>query len=305
MKNIELRITHTQLPDPDLVSSHAWSAIILGNPGCVHKLPSLDTVALWHEQAHDKGIVLKIEVPVLFQRHFQSTFAWMEQVMERFPDIRWVLNDYGSLHEWKQRGWSNRYPLSLGRVLNYSFQSTPWGHLTLAHELEDVRAAMAEMSIDNEWTLSLLRECGVDELEVDIVEENLAELAELKKHGFRLNGLLSGQLLAISRSCHAVRLHEGMVGQCQSLCDQAVDIEMVYRWSRFEDQYRRMDREARGHVPQMTVLGNATWVPQDVQLSEQLLAVIDTFAIDSRLTHKEQVEQVLTRFMQTEEAFSS
>jgi len=305
MKNIELRITHTTLPDEGLVSSHQWSAIVLGNPGCVHKLPDLATIAAWHEVAHDKQIELKIEVPVLFQRHFQSTFAWMEGVTSQFSDVRWVLNDYGSLYEWKRRGWAKRYPLSLGRVLNYSFQSNPWGHVTLEGEPDDIRTAMGEMSIDNEWTLGLLRECGVDELEVDIVEANLTELAGLREQGFRLNGLLSGQLLAVSRSCHAVRLQREVTGQCQALCDKALDIEMVYRWSRFEDQYRRMDMEARQLIPQMSVFGNGVWNPQEVQVTEAILGVIDSFAIDSRLSSREQLQQLVVRVMQTEEALSS
>jgi hypothetical protein len=274
----EIRIHHDQISRIPAKVLEQVNVISVGHTGCVHKMKDIgfddiETLLL-------TGKEVKIETPIIFQNQLETFSHKIKQWLD-YP-ISLVINDWGLLHWLNEIQVPSHVSLSLGRNLVYSYFNCPWHEDILMEEEVEMRNQWLSVNLANPTLLTSILRMGVQGIELDLSPYVQKSVELFKQEGLEVTGFTSYPLSSISRSCHAVRLHKGEIGQCQHLCDAGIQLEPRQRWNRFDDTMTRISKENREKMGQLMVYGNV--VVQSTKESVDIVANVDTLCTDYRFS---------------------
>ncbi len=230
-----------------------------------------------------QGKSAKIELPILFETHFERV---MEKVQQFFHlPLNIVVNDWGTLHYLVSQQNLPHVSFSLGRQLVYSLMNCPWYEDILQNETDDIRKAYLQVNVDSDSILALLQQYGVKEIDLDMGPGMQESIQSLRKEGIAINAFLDYAMASMSRSCHTVRAYNESVGNCGYLCNEAIYIEPRQRWNRFEDTMIRIAKENRQKLGELIVYGNI--VVQNKEWTGEEPFEVDSICDDFRFSPKQ------------------
>lgn len=277
----ELRVHHDQLYTLPSLFLEDYDTICLGHSGCIHKMAGLAEEHI--QYILQQGKSAKIELPILFETHFERV---MEKVQQFFHlPLNIVVNDWGTLHYLVSQQNPPHVSFSLGRQLVYSLMNCPWYEDILQNETNDIRKAYLQVNVDSDSILALLQQYGVKEIDLDMGPGMQESIQSLRKEGIAINAFLDYAMASMSRSCHTVRAYNESVGNCGYLCNEAIYIEPRQRWNRFEDTMIRIAKENRQKLGELIVYGNI--VVQNKEWTGEEPFEVDSICDDFRFSPKQ------------------
>ncbi|WEG18276.1 hypothetical protein PQ478_07285 [Alkalihalophilus pseudofirmus] len=279
MQKKQLKISDTSIRASEAFELE-WDEMVIGNPSCYHKFMQPADIEFWVEYTNKKNITLVVELPVVFQSHLEALIDFVRVLINKYHIKSFIINDFGMLYE-MNRFEGNSLNIRLGQLLNYNQYNSPWSDRSLKHELENIKVITKESSLEAESILDLITLWNVCEVEVNLNTISEKEKIKYQRYGVTVSGVVNAQLLAVSRSCHAVRLFDGEVGSCQSLCNKPLNLEALYKWERYDDQLKRMSLETRNSLSSLKLVGNSIWLGKS--LSGRNIDLLNTVSFDLRV----------------------
>ncbi|WP_088104083.1 hypothetical protein [Halalkalibacter urbisdiaboli] len=289
MQKRQLKVSNSSLRNDSVLNVH-WDEIVIGNPSCFHKLPNHDDVKFWSEYCSQRKVKLIVEIPVVFQKHMKALFRMVEAFIVENNVSSFIINDLGTLFEFYERGYTNTTKIILGQLLNFGYSSSPWSEKIIEDEEELIKRISQENNLEADYMSELLAVYNVNVIEVNPYLLNEKQIKFFREKNIGLNGVMNGQLVAIGRSCHAVRLYDSEVGNCQSLCNRPLEMDMIYKWERYDDMLNRIGIKGREVIPKFHLIGNSVWLKKSVQqLNIGYVKELDTISFDLRLQDSKEV----------------
>jgi hypothetical protein len=267
----EIRIHYDQISH----DMYHFDSIGIGHTGCVHKLMGISDDHI--EMLLNRFNNVKVEIPIIFQSHLAKVIDKIK-LWEKYP-IGLIINDFGILYELKFHHLLDKFHISLGRNLVYSFFNCPWYEDILAYEDDQMKELWLESNMDNDQMIDFLQEYHIREIDMDLSMHLKGSIEKLRSKGIKINGFIENPIASISRSCHAVRVFNGKLGECQELCNQPILLEPKQRWNRFDDTLVRISKPNRDKLGTLLVYGN-TIVSQRKNIDIEY--TFDTLCIDLR-----------------------
>ncbi|MDV2684021.1 hypothetical protein RYX56_06500 [Alkalihalophilus lindianensis] len=282
MQKKQLKISDTSIRASEVLQLE-WDEIVIGNPGCYHKFMQQDDIEYWVEYTITNNIKLVMEIPVVFQKHAEELLEKISGFINQHNITSFIINDFGTLFEMKRLDDSNLLDIRIGQLLNFSHHNSPWSEKSLDHELDNIKLISKEGSLESDYMIDLLTSFNVKEVEINPITlaEKTKEIYQSK--GLSLSGVVNAQLLAISRSCHALRLFGEEVGNCQALCNKPLDLDALYKWERYDDQLKRISLETRDSLSSLKLLGNSVWLGKNAINSGENVNLLNTVSMDIRV----------------------
>ncbi|MDP5272826.1 hypothetical protein [Chengkuizengella axinellae] len=277
----EIRIHHDSIDglNEDLIQS--FHTLSIGHTGCMYKMISLSDQSLI--RISEIGKRVKIEIPVLFDAHFD----WFQRNLDRWLKYsdHLVVNDWGTLSYLHEKGISSEVELSLGRKLAHSYFHSPWSVYIFQEEEAADTESWSELNLANNEMVEWLKESRINEIEIDPLPQLIPSIQYLRSSGFKINGFHGYPLVSMSRSCHTLRYFDEKKGNCQHLCNTAIQLGAKERWNRFEDVMEHISKPIREELGQFLVYGNIVVQNKQIEI-ENIEKEMDSWIFDSRFSPK-------------------
>jgi len=269
-------------------------SVIIGHEACPHQLYKADEILGAFYKFKSKGINVKFQAPLSYEKHFENVFDTVKKVVNENEGIEIVVNDFGMLYAIRERGLLEKCKPVIGHGISYSYENCPWHEHILQLEKEEIQEHLLCHNLNSRENMEILNEFGVKQIEIDILDKMENSYKSFKENGFALNGNMDFIIVSIARACHVARFYgrENEIGNnCRTICAEPVKITSTHRWNLFDNTHSRIKKEVREMLPQMKVFSNIICVERKTDLKSPILEYLDTVTVDSRIYSKESLGQ--------------
>lgn len=257
-----------------------FNGVILGHENCPHFYRQLD-IDKMIQISIDSGLDIRVNIPVLFEEYLQEFENEAERLINKYPDIKIIVNDWGILaylHE--------RYPeakFTAGKGISFTYGDNPWNEHILLAEKEEYREILKAHNMENPDTITALKELGVDEIELSDLEMSYQAYKNLKSNGFKLLVNKNMSVVTMSRACHCLRFldkHSEM-GNCINYCTEKIVLSIQQFFDMANMELKEISKETKDMQPDMIVNGNLVMVKNSLTATE--FENIDILVYDERI----------------------
>ncbi len=251
--------------DIDWLINSPCDSIGLGSETCVHRLFPFEGLLKDLKTIVNTGIRARLVTPLLSNSFVGKISRLVEQVIRSEMPVDITFNDYGLLYKNRELLQNSNQKYTLGRLLAKSVDNWPWNSRIVEHETEYAREYILQNNCCYDKKLIFLKQLGISSVEFNYKPSQLSCLSSLKKHGIEVLAHLDFILLAVSRSCPTVRLHESTIPFCHSLCKDAYTLDLVGREGHVRTDAQEKDENVFSEYPQLIVWGNGIYQKNTVK----------------------------------------
>lgn len=277
---IELRIPNDSFLEKAL--KYDCYVISIGNDACPLRLPSIDQLSKANEKVRDSGKTLKLVTPIVFQRHWRNVIEYIDQVIELFPDLKIVVNDYGIVNYLKNKGYHMKN-ISLGHVISYIYEECPWFSYLLDAEGDFLKNSEEITVLDTPGNISVIQEFGIGEIETCLMPFSISSFYGFWENGFNVNAMVNMIPFTYGRACHGSRYYRKTVGKdCFDVCNKITKLRYSYRWIFQEKYLKRIKDETYNKISPIYSYGNVLYAKTNYKGTPEDICMTDFITIDIR-----------------------
>lgn len=291
---IELRIPGYSFLERAL--RYDCDVISIGNDACPLSLPSFEQLSEAYEKVLSKGKALKLVTPVVFQKHWGNVTEYIEQVTDKFPDLKIVVNDYGVVNYLKNKGYHMKN-ISLGHVVSYIYEECPWFSYLLDAEGDFLKNSEEITVFDTPGNISVIREFGIGEIETCLMPFSITSFYGFWKNGFDVNAMVDMIPFTYGRACHGSRYYGKTVGKdCFDICNRITKLRYSYRWVFQEKHLERIKDETYNRISPIYSYGNVLYAKTNYEGTPEDICRMDFITMDIRHYTDDELDSLFSRY---------
>lgn len=291
---IEIRIPNINFLEKAL--RYGCNIISIGNDACPICLPSVEQIKEAHEKVSASEKEIKLVTPIVFQRHWDKVVNYIDQVIESFPALKIVVNDYGILNHIKNKGY-NMKNISLGHVISYIYEECPWFSYLLDAEGDFLRNSEEITVFDTPGNISVIKEFGIGEVETCLMPFSLTSFYGFWKNGFNVNAMVDMIPFTYGRACHGSRYYRKTVGEdCFEVCNKITKLRYSHRWVFQEKHLKRIKDETYNRISPIHSYGNVLYAKTNYEGSSNDICMTDFVTIDIRHYTDDELESLFSHY---------
>jgi len=257
-----------------------YTGVIIGHENCPHfyRQSNVDEMI---QLALDAGLKVKVNIPVLFEEYLDEFKKEAKRLIETYPTIKLILNDWGILFYLHETCPDANF--AAGKGISFTYSDNPWNEHIIVAEKEKYREMLKAHNMENPDTIQELQRLGIDEIELSDIDTSKNAYKRLKEEGFIVSVNKEMSVVTMSRACHCLRFLDkcSEMGNCINYCTKEIILSIQQYYDMMNTELKPLSPETKAMQPDMIVNGNITMV-RNTKIAEEY-SNIDILVFDERI----------------------
>lgn len=233
----------------------------------------------------DLDILIKVNIPVVFEEYLEYFKNEIPRLKSINSAIKFIVNDWGMLkylHE--------IYPeefICVGKGLSFTYGDCPWNEHIMEAEKPEYQEILKAHNMQNDDTISLLKEYNVDEIELSHLTILRRAYEKIKSHGFTVTVNKDFSIVSMSRACHYLRFMDKLdiKGKgCSEICSSPLVLKTSQYYDMSQTEHKSISERTDQLQPEMIFIHNMLLLEK--QENNSKFDNIDCVITDDRVASK-------------------